>query len=157
MKKQTAGIAACSIIVALTGFGIASATAAPNSHTAVVESSEQHELSPQQQDVFGAYATGAPVGVVDTEGHYRGVIDTSTSAARDDRILAEVQVGFREPESPYDADYERLWEALAVLDPVAVTDDSGDTVGYWIGQFVTAEELEAAQGPAQETVATLMG
>ena len=157
MKKRTAAIAACSVLAALTGLGVAAATASPGSDTTVVAGSEPQELSPQQQKVFDAYETGAPIGVVDTEGHYRGVIDTSASAARDDRILAQVQQGFREPKSPYDAEYERLWEALAVLDPVAVTDDSGDTVGYWIGQFVTAEELEAAEGPAKETVATLMG
>lgn len=94
--------------------------------------------------------------MVDQAGEYRGTMREDESPARDERILAKVMKGFREPGAPYDEEDEPLWEALAILDPVEVTDAKGAIVGYWIGHFTTPSELDAARPGAQQAVRELL-
>jgi hypothetical protein len=95
--------------------------------------------------------------VADATNTYVGTIDNRDAEARDERILARLSRDFREPVGPNDEDYNRLWAALAILDPVPVVDEAGTIVGYWIGHFVTPAELSSSTAGADATVDELLG
>ena len=94
--------------------------------------------------------------VTDANGAYVGTINKRDAEARDERILARLTEGFREPVGSNDEVYDRLWTALAILDPIPVVDEDGDTVGYWIGHFVTPTELSSSTTDAKATVDELL-
>jgi hypothetical protein len=160
MKKRTRSAAALLVGLTLLGGGLVALDAQvvlgqTSNADRGLDGSEG--LTRDQRQVAEAWRAGGPIGVVDQKGDYQGTVLESESSARDERILAQVERGFREPVAPYDEEYERLWESLAVLDPVAVTDAEGETVGYWIGRFVTPGELEAARPSARQLVQESLG
>lgn len=160
MKKRTRSAAALVVGLTLLGGGIVAVDAQVvlgQTSTSDRGANESEGLTRDQRRVVEAWRTGGPIGVVDQRGDYQGTVLESESSARDERILAQVERGFREPVAPYDEEYERLWESLAVLDPVAVTNAAGETVGYWIGRFVTPGELEAARPSARAVVEKSLG
>lgn len=114
------------------------------------------ELTPAQREAMAAVQSDAPIPVQDETGTPRGFVRDSTLTARDDRVTLEMLEGFREANGPADEEYLELFEALRVLDPVAVVDADGETVGYWTHDFKEIDELEQLTPEAQATVDRLL-
>ncbi len=151
MKKRTKSAAALLVGLTLLGGGIVAVDAQVvlgQTSNADRGLNESEGLTRDQRQVAEAWRAGGPIGVVDQNGDYQGTVLESESSARDERILAQVERGFREPVAPYDEEYERLWESLAVLDPLQVTDAEGDGRVLRIGRLVTPGEPEAKRPSA---------
>ncbi len=114
------------------------------------------DLTPTQRAAIAAVQSDSPIPVQDSEGTMRGFVRDSALTARDDRVTATVLERFREAEGRADEEYLDLFEALRVLDPVAVVDAGGTTVGYWTHDFKEIDELAALKPEAQATVDRLL-
>lgn len=114
--------------------------------------------SPTQRSVVEAIAADEPIPVVDHDGISRGFVRDSELTARDDRILARLVEEYREPVSGPEGDeeYDALFNALRVLDPVEVTDETGDAVGYWTDSFTSFDDHASSIGPAERLVDELL-
>ena len=113
-------------------------------------------LDADQVAALEAIRTDAPIPVVDADGVVRGTVHNSELTARDERVLAIVVDGFRERQGEIDQQYDELFEALRILDPVPVVDDAGATVGYWTHNFKEPEQLDALRPTAQQMVDVML-
>jgi hypothetical protein len=110
------------------------------------------DLSPDQRKAVDAVLSDAPIPVQDAHGTPRGFVRDSALTARDERVTAIVLARFREPEGPVDEEYEEVFEALRILDPVPVVDAEGTTVGYWTHDFKEIDELRELEPGARAVV-----
>lgn len=114
------------------------------------------DLTPAQEEAVAAVQQDTPIPVQDAQGDVRGFVRDSALTARDGRVLDQIVAGFRERNSPVDEEYDELFEALRILDPVPVVDAEGVTVGYWTRNFKEIDELEELETGAQATVDRLL-
>lgn len=108
--------------------------------------------TPEQREVAERLRDDAPISVVGQDGKPAGFVLNSAIVARDDRVLAKLIDGFREPKPPQDEEYDQLFEALRVLDPVEVVDEQDKVVGYWTQSFMSVETHERSVEGAQTMV-----
>jgi hypothetical protein len=113
-------------------------------------------LTTEQQAAIDAVRTDSPIPVQDSTGRIRGTVRDSSLTARDDRVSDRMAEGFRDRHDGIDEEYDELYEALRILDPVPVVDAQGATVGWWTHQFKEPAELEALEPEARATIARLL-
>lgn len=146
------------VIVAVALAGAVAASARPGDVALRYGTSSLPEhLTPQQAEAIATLQSDSPIPVQDERGEPRGFVRDSALVARDERVTATLIGGFRERTGPVDHEYDELYEALRVLDPVPVVDADGETVGYWTHDFKEIDELEQLTPGAQATVDLLLG
>ena len=114
------------------------------------------DLTKDQQEAVVAVQTDGPIPVQDATGSPRGFVRDSALTARDERVVARIHEVFPDSKGLSEEQYDVLFEALRILDPVAVTDADGTTVGYWTHDFKEIDELEKLTPEAQATVDRLL-
>lgn len=152
MRRRTA-VATGVVLLGLTvagGATVAAQDAGPEPSTTPTT------LDADQVAALEAIRTDAPISVIDAEGQVRGTVRNSELTARDDRVLAIIVAGFRERQGEVDEQYDQLFEALRILDPVPVLGDDGETVGYWTHNFTAPEQLDALRPTAQQMVDVML-
>lgn len=150
MRRRTA-LASGLVVVGLAIAGGAAAQSGGEPPSSPAESLDADQIA-----ALEAIETDAPIPVVDSEGTVRGTVRNSQLSARDDRVLALVVDGFRERQGQVDEQYDQLFEALRILDPVPVVDDDGDVVGYWTSNFKEPEQLDALRPTAEQMVDVML-
>lgn len=153
-RNLTAGLVAVGIV---TGGAVAASAVAEDRKAPTQEAPAPAELTTAQLEVLEAIRTDAPIQVQDGDGQVRGTVRDSALTARDARVAKTIESSFRPYQGPGDEEYDELFEALRILDPVPVVDAKGVTVGYWTHHFKDPKELEARTPEARATVDRLLG
>jgi len=157
MSRRRTNIAAGVVIVGIAAGGALAASAQEDRHEGDVAAAPSAEdLTAAQLEAIEAVRSDAPIPVQDVSGDVRGYVRDSALTARDERVTEQMVQGFRERHGSVDEEYDELYEALRILDPVPVVDDTGATVGYWTHNFKELSELEALTPDARATVDRLL-
>lgn len=156
MSRRTHIAAGTLVVGLLVGAAVAASAQEDAPESAAGAPPSTQELTEAQIEALEAIRTDAPIPVQDMSGTARGFVRDSALTARDERVTEQMVAGFRERNDGLDDEYDQLYEALRILDPVAVLDESGATVGYWTHNFKELSELEALEPDARATVARLL-
>lgn len=153
MSTRRTKIAAGIIVIGVAAGGVVAASAQdgqdPGEPTTL-------DLTATQAEALEAVRTDSPIPVQDQTGRVRGFVHDSDLTARDARVTDQIIAGFRERAEADDPEYDQLYEALRILDPVTVVDDAGATVGYWTHNFKEPSELKALEPEARATADRLL-
>lgn len=156
MRKKRILLAIGAAAFALTAGGAVAYAASPSEEPAPrLEVESVEDLTADQKEIVRLIENDLPISVLNAEGKPAGFVRDSELVARDDRIIPKVIEGYGEPE-PDDTEYDRLFEALRILDPVPVVDDNGKVVGYFAGSFMSIEDRERSVAGAQELADELL-
>jgi len=155
MSSRRTNIAIGVVVLGIAA-GSAVAASAQDGRPADAPPSGTTDLTSDQLEALEAIRSDLPIPVQDETGKRRGYVRDSELTARDGRVTEQVLAGFRERAGAVDEEYDELYEALRILDPVVVVDADGATVGYWTHHFKEPEELEALAPEARATVDRLL-
>lgn len=153
MQRQRLLIASTLVAAVLGSAALASASSSSEEPAPRYEVENLDRATDTQREVIETIRSDGPIPVVDQGGKEQGFVRDSALTARDERVTAKIVDGFREAKGQYDPEYNRVYEALRVLDPVPVVDESGDVVGYFTSRFLSTDDLKARTPDAQTTVA----
>lgn len=158
MRKPSALLAATVAVASVALAGTVAASAGSGEITARYGTSALPEdLTPAQQQAIATLQADAPIPVQDPQGEPRGFVRDSELTARDARVTDAIVAGLGEPNGLTAQEFNTLYEAMRVLDPVVVVDADGTTVGYWTHNFKEIDELKELTPGAQATVDQMLG
>jgi len=158
LPAKPAALAAAAVALVILGAGAIAGVAASSDGGAAADGPRYHVVIPDdasdaQRQAVAAKLDDSPIPVQDQDGVRRGFVRDSALTGRDARVNEKILGGFREYAGGDDREYDELYEALRVLDPVPVVDEGGAVVGYFTGRFQTVEQIAAATPAAQALVA----